>query len=236
MGYGLGWGDPTIGSGMNRSEIRANMRLLLNEDKPGFWKDEDLNKCINMACQKVNSIISGIKEDYFTISAVFQTVAETKSYNLPLDCRFVRRMEVYDPADTHKIYKIDEIKFPQTEGNGPWPFVYSGRPMGYQVIGKRFDLLPIPDMTYDMRIYYDGRKNDLAIDTDSPYIPADFCDAIVFWGCVLAATINGGPQEDADIQRYTAMFSQRKEELIQSLLRRGSDDTKAVVGFLEGII
>lgn len=220
---------------MNRSEIRTSMRLLLNEEIPGFWSNPDLDKCINMACQKVNSIVSGTKEDYFTQSATFQSTINVMSYNLPTDCRSIRRMEIYDTTDASKKYKLDELKFPQTEAYGPWPYPQIGRPVGYYLIGTRFDLNPIPDGTYDMRIYYDTRKNDLATDTDSPSIPLDFHDAVVFWGCVLAASIDGNPQGD-NKDTYIGLFKERKEELIQHLLRRASDDPKVVTGFLEGII
>lgn len=220
---------------MNRSELRTNMRLLLNEETAGFWSDADLNKCVNMACQKVNSIVSGIKEDYFTASATFVTVANTKSYNLPTDCRFVRRMEIYDTSDTGKIYKVDEIKFPQTEAQGPWPYPYTGRPIGYYLIGTHFDLHPIPDGVYNMRIYYDTRKNDLSTESDSPSIPTDFHDSVVFWSCVLAASIDGNPQED-NKETYASLFSQRKEELIQHLLKRSGDDPTPIVGYLEGLL
>ena len=216
---------------MNRSEIRDNMRLLLNEREPGFWSDDDLNKCIVLACNNIYSIISNVKADYFTQSATFQTISGTKSYSFPTDCRFIRRMEIIDLSDPNRIYKVDEMKFPRTEASGPWPFVYSGRPSGYIVRGTQFDLYPIPDGNYDMRIYYDVRNADMASDSDQPSVPLDFQDMIVFWGCVLAEMINSeNPAE------FASMFNVRKEELISTLLRRGSDDPKPVEGYLEGIL
>ena len=220
---------------MNRSEIRDAMRMLLNEDAPGFWSNADLDKCINMACQKVNTIASSVKEDYFTQSAIFSSIASQKSYSLPFDCRSIRRMEIYDLGDPSKVYKIDETRFPRTEAMGAWPYPITGRPSAYYVIGTHFDLMPIPDDVYPMRIYYDVRKNDMALDSESPSIPTDFHDAIVFWGCVLASTVDGNPQQD-NIATYQGLFKERKEEFIQHLLRRAGDDGKSIEGYLEGIL
>ena len=213
---------------MNRSEIRTDVRTLLNEPTEGFWTDANLNTYINKANQRVNSIIAATKEDYFTLSATFSTVASTKSYTFPTDCRFIRRMEKYSASDASDIEKLDELKFPRTEMQGEWPFTETGIPKRYTVFGTQFNLEPIPDDVYTMRIYYDSRKDDLAVDGDSPSSPSDFHDMLVYWTCVLALAQN---KESAD--EFVGLFNIRKAELVQSILSRGSDDIKTVEGYLE---
>jgi len=213
---------------MIRSEIRTQMRTLLNEATEGFWSDANLNSYINLSNQRVNSIISATKEDYFTKSATFSSVAATKSYAFPTDCRFIRRMEHYSTTDASDIEKLDELKFPRTEMNGEWPFTEAGRPKRYLIFGTQFNLEPIPDAVYTMRIYYDSRKDDLAADDESPSSPTDFHDMLVYWACVLANT-----QNKEDSQEFVGLFNTRKAELVQSLLSRGSDDSNTVEGYLE---
>lgn len=215
---------------MNRSEIRTDVRTLLNEATAGFWTNANLNTYINKANQRVNTIIAATREDYFTESSTFSTVAATKSYAFPTDCRFIRRIEHYSTSDAGDIEKLDELKFPRTEMQGEWPFTETGRPKRYSVFGTQFNLGPIPDAVYTMRIYYDSRKSDLASDTDSPSSPTDFHDMIVYWTCVLALAQNKESSEE-----FVGLFNIRKAELIQSILSRGSDDPKTVEGFLEGI-
>jgi hypothetical protein len=215
---------------MNRSEIRTGIRALLNEPTAGFWSDANLNSYINLANQRVNSIIAATKEDYFTVSATFSTIAATKSYTFPADCRFIRRMEVYSTSDTGDIEKLDEIRFPRTESGGEWPFPTSGRPKRYTVFGTQFNLEPIPDAVYTLRIYYDSRPDDMAQDSESPTSPVDFHDMVVYWACTLACAQNKESSEE-----FVGMFNLRKAELIQSLLSRGSDDPRAVEGYLEGV-
>jgi len=214
---------------MNRSEIRTSVRTLINELTPGTWTDTGLNGCIDLAVQHVSSIIAATKEDYFTTSSTFQTISGTKSYAMPLNCRFIRRMEVYNPSDAGDITKLEEIRFPRVEAYGAWPYTTPGEPEGYLVRGTQFDLLPIPDAVYDMRIYFDVRQVSLATDVDSPNAPEDFHDMVVFWTVCLALLQNGD-----DPKIFVDLFNTRKTDLIETLISRGSDDSNPVSGYLEG--
>jgi len=213
------------------SELRTQTRNLLNEDVAGFWLDTQLNSYINLAMQRVNSIISSTREDYFTVSATFSTAANTKSYAFPTTCRYIGRLEIYDAADPNSIIKLDELKWPRIEANGDWLFIQSGKPQRYIIRGTQFDLYPIPDSVYTLRIYYDASKVDLASDSDAPATPNDYHDMIVYWACVLAKK-----QNDNDDAGFASIFNVRKAELIEFLKNRGGDDPRTVEAFLEGII
>ena len=216
---------------MNLGELRTSMRNLLNEATPGFWSNAQLDAYINLAQTRVNSIISSTRQDYFTTITTFQTVAGTRSYAFPTSCKYIRRIEIYDTADANNIIKIDELKFPRLEANGDWLFTKNAQPKRYVITGTQFDLLPIPDSVYDMRVYYDMLPNPLSIDVDTPTIPADFHDMIVFWACLLAKKQN----EDDDMG-FASLFNIRKSELIESLINRGGEDAAPVEAYLQGII
>jgi hypothetical protein len=217
---------------MNRSELRTALRSFLNEDIPGFWTDAQLNTYINLANDRVNSIISATREDYFTISATFSTVAGTKSYSFPTDCRFIRRMEIYDPTNEGNIIKLDELRWPRIEANGDWLFpLTTAQPKRYVTRGTQFDLYPTPDAAYPIRIYYDARPATMDSDDDIPTSPSDFHDMIVYWAAMLAKK-----QNEEDDAGYSELFNARKVELIQTLINRGGEDATTVEAYLEGII
>jgi hypothetical protein len=216
---------------MNLSEIRLQVRNLLNEDVPGFWSDAKLNSYINLAELRTNSIVSSVRQDYFTVSATFNCVAGTKSYNFPTGCKFIRRLEIYDPLDHNNIVKIDELKFPRLEANGDWLFTQDAQPKRYVVRGTQFDLYPVPDAVYSFRIYYDLGQANLTLDTDIPATPVEFHDMIVFWACVLAKK-----QNEEDDAGFVNLFNVRKAELIQVLINRGGEDSTTVEAYLQGII
>jgi hypothetical protein len=206
-------------------------RNLLNEETAGFWTDAQLNAYLEMGNQRLNSIIAATRQDYNTISAVFATVVGTKSYSFPTDCVFIRRLEIYDTTNADHIDKVDELRFPRTEANGDWPFSGPGQPQRYIIRGKQFDLLPIPDAIYNMRIYYDARPATLSADVDAPTSPPDFHDMIVFYACMLAKK-----QNEVDDAGFADMFRTRKQELVQLLIRRGGEDPTFVESYLEGVI
>ena len=149
---------------MTRAEIRNLVRLHLNETTAGFWTDATLNDCINRGKDKVNSEITKLREEYFTVSKTFSTIAGTKSYSFPANTITLRRLEHYSATDASEIEKLTRVPFPQMEGNRGWPYEASEKPREYVVRATQFDLYPIPDAVYTMRIYIEERQSDL--DTD----------------------------------------------------------------------
>jgi hypothetical protein len=137
-------------------------------------------------------------------------------------------MEVYRPSDPGYIQKLGEVHFPRIEAYGQYPYTTPAQPTGYLIRGSQFDLLPIPDAVYDLRIYYDNRQDVLATDTDEPLSPPDFHDMIVCWTIILGLLQNGD-----DPKIFIDMFNTRKSDLLETLISRGSDDPNAVIGYLE---
>lgn len=219
---------------MNRSEIRSLVRIWLDEASAGFWSDAELNTLINLSNQRVNSIISALHEDYFTASSTFSTISGTKSYNLPTDFRFMRRLEHYSSTDASDIVKLEEIKFPRIESYAVWPFSASGKPVRYVIRGKQMDLYPVADAVYTMRIYYDVRQDDLSTDTGTtgtPLSPVDFHDMIAVDAAIKALMKNHEPAEELRI-----MWAERKQELVNTLGSYKGDDPEHVEGYLEGAV
>lgn len=216
---------------MNLGTMRTNIRNLINEPSAGFWTDVQLNSYINMAVERMNSIISTERQDYFTVSATFTALQNVRDYSFPSDCKYIRRMEIYDTADPNNITKIDELKFPRLEANGDWLFTQNGQPQRYIIRATQFAIEPIPDDNYPMRIYYDQIQPALAVDTDVPTGPVDFHDMIVYWAAFLAKK-----QNQEDDMGFANLFDKRKAEMIETLINRGGEDSVAVESFLEGII
>lgn len=215
---------------MNRANIRTLIRTFLNEPTEGLWLDTELNTAINLANQKINAVINSIDEDYFTTSKTFSTTALSKSYAFPSDCQRIRRLEHYSTADASDVIRLDEIGFPRTELQGDWPFSQSGKPMRYQVRGTQFDLLPIPDAVYTMKIYYDQRQVDMTQDTDSPIAPSEFHDMLSIWATILALP----KDENRDDTNFKTLWDNRYNDLILAISGRKGSDVGYVEGYLEG--
>lgn len=212
---------------MNRGDIRSLVRIWLNERSPGFWLDADLNTLISIANQKVNSLISSLKEDFFTASATFSTVGGQKSYIFPTDLRFLRRIEHTNALDITDVERLDELPFPDSEQHQDWQWVSQSKPKRYRIVGNHFELWPIPDDIYTMRIYYDQLQVALALDPDIPLSPGDFHDMVAVWTVILAL-----PKGSEDSLEYKAIWADRKNDLILTMGQR-SASTPVVSGYLE---
>ncbi len=214
---------------MNRGEIRTLTRFWLNEATAGFFSDPDLNTLINIGNQKVNRKIAALDEDFFTVSQTFPTVANTKSYTLPVAFRGMVRLEHYNAADASDIDKIDSLPFPRSEGSGAWPFSQPGKPRRYILRDDQIDLWPIPDAVYTLRMYFDNRQNDFSADADVPSSPLDFHELIALWTTILALPAN---HEGSD--EYKTLYANGEIDLIESISGRKTRDPQTVEGYLEG--
>lgn len=216
---------------MNRSALRTLIRSWINEPTEGFWLNSELNTYINIANQKINAIITAIRDDFFTISKTFSTTTNTKSYTWPSDFGGLRRMEHYSTSDPSDIQKIDLLKFPRSEAGGEWPFSQSGKSTRYVSFGDHFDLLPIPDAAYTLRMYYDAVKADLTLDTDSPSSPVQFHDMTAIWATILAL-----PKNHEDASNFERLWSNRENDLITYMAGLGKgEDSETVEGYMEGV-
>ncbi len=218
---------------MNLGQLRSTLRDLLNEPElPSFWTDTQLNSYLSLGALRVNSIIIAMRQEWFTVSATFNTIVGTISYQFPPDLIEIRRMELLqDPSNLSSIVKIDELKWPRSEAGGDWLFTSPGQPVRYIVRSQQFDLWPVPDSVYKIRLYYTQRPLDIATDTATPTTPIEFHDMIIFYAGILAQK-----QNETDDEGFALLFKERKAELIEVFTRRGGEDSKAVEAYLEGVI
>jgi hypothetical protein len=231
---------------MNLGQMRTLLRSLLNEPTPGFWTDSQLNSYLSMGANRLNSIITAMRQEWFTIPVTFNTQVYSPGvvpnrYAVPSDLIEVRRLEwIVDPSnpDTSAV-KLDELRFPRTEAGGEWPFTAPGHPARFIFTGQAITLLPPPDSVYLMRLFYTQRPLDPTTDTAVPTSPVDFHDMIVFYGGMLAKRqneddITGSIMTEGN--NFADLFKNRKAELIRVFTNRGGEDLKAVEGYLEGIM
>lgn len=230
---------------MNLGQLRTVARNLLNEPTPGFWSDAQLNQYLSLGATRVNTIITAMRQEWFTIAVTFNTVVYVPNsvsnvYNLPPDLMEIRRLElIQDPAAPEtSIVKLDELKFPRTEAGGDWLFTAPGQPVRYLFRNQQIVLTPPPDSVYLMRLYYTQRPLDISNDLATPTTPVDFHDMIAFYACMLAKKQN----EDEEMcmggegNNFACLFKSRKQEMIENIQNRGGEDSKAVEAYLEGII
>lgn len=215
---------------MNLGEIRTLVRTNIDEITPGFWTEAQITRYINVANQKVNSIIDAMDGDFFTVRVVFSTVALTRTYELPTTFREMVRLEHYSLTDQNDIQVLEELPFPRTEGAGEYPFSQAGKPGRYTLHGTVYDLLPIPDAVYPMRMFFKERQLDMSNETaHAPASPLEFHDMVAIY-----ATIQALQKNHEDASAFSAIWADRKEDLIMAMSSgRKGQDPEYVEGFME---
>lgn len=215
---------------MNLSDLVNRTRFWLNEQgtTSGFYSDTDLKTLINDGNQRLNRAIINIQPQFFTISATFPTVANTKRYTLPTDFQKMVRLEHVNTSDASDIEKISEIRFPRVEVQGIWPVTQTGKPLRYFINSTHIEFVPIPDTVYTIRIFYDNAKATLVADSDVPASPSDFHDMIALHAVQFALLKNSeNPKE------FVEMYEIRQQDLMESLMGRDGDDPETVEAYLE---
>jgi|SRR3990167_10059123 len=215
---------------MNRTALRNLVRTWLNEPTAGLWSDAELNTFLDIGVNRVNSLISSLDEDYFTVSETFSTTIGAKSYALPTSARNILRLEHYSTSDPYDIVKIDPLPFPRMEGGGEWPFTANGKPLRYVIRGTQFDLYPIPDAVYTLRIYIDKRQDAMVDDNSTPTTPLEYHDMIAIYTVILAL-----PKNHESASEFMALWNNREVDLITTISNRKQVEPQKVEGYLEGI-
>lgn len=201
---------------MNRSQLRGMVRLWLNEAAEGFWLNPELNNCLDIANQVVNTLIRSVKEDYFVVPKTFATTANTKSYTWPTDFAGIRRMEHY--STSNPTADIAEIRQLELSADTEWAHDVTDKPESYNPFGDHFDLWPIPDAVYPIRIFYDQIKANFIDDSSVPSSPAEYHDMVAIWATILAL-----PKDtNRNANDLVALWQKREDDLVKDLKSRAS--------------
>lgn len=207
---------------MNRAAIRTLVRAWINEPTPGFFLDSSLDLFIGLASDKLNSLVSQLNEDFFTRSATFSVVSGTSRYDVPGDFVALRRLEKItdDPLQPDR---IRSFHFPDTERD-------AGTLMRYHVRNGQIEFNPIPDGNTAgiYNLFYVYTPAQIAIDTHSPAIPAQFHDLVALWAVILAL-----PANNESSAEFIQIYNDREQQLVNHVVQT-EEGHEVIFGVTEG--
>jgi len=211
---------------MNLAELRGLTRTYLNEPFAAFWSDSELNRLVNIGCQKYHARIKNISRNHFTTRVTFSTVANQEYYQLPTNLKDLRLVSIVDPDREYFI------------GHAYWPNPDRWAPLGqscndtwprqYWIVGPAMRLVPTPTSILTIRLYYEARQVALASDTEVPTFDLDYHDLASKWAAVEASAKDR--QRRPDIE---AMLASRESDLIQDVYHRVNPPVYEAEGYLE---
>lgn len=178
----------------------------------GQWDDTELGNWINEANQDLTEAA-----EIESPATQITTVASTESYSLPSDFLRVRRVECQDTAASTlwaPLYQASiDVRLPNTISGA---ITGRGRPSAYFLYAGLLYLIPIPDASYTLNVFYYRRAPDLVNGTDVPILDQRFHQVIEYYAMARALQKIGEPGYTTYDQRYNAgrlsMLAKLEEE------------------------
>lgn len=158
---------------MTRGEIRARVRVHIDEPVEERWKDIGLNSLINKAIGKVAAIIMALDESWYIQDDSFSITA-TELFDLPSD--FLRLKEL-----------VDENGNPlnETDASKRSDFIGRGETKAYYFQKSKMGFLDVPNAvkTYPFKYVYtpktDYSLDNATDDTKVPDVPVFLCHDLI---------------------------------------------------------
>jgi len=159
-------------------------RYYLAEPIENLWTDIELGEYLNRGYLHIVA-----QTDYIEEIAIATVTDSQQFYALPSNCLKPLIVQYDDDADddydTLRYTTFKEIY--RIAGDDLW--TDEGTPNYWFVWRQQIGLVPIPDATVEdaMKLIYVKRPTELSATTDSPDIPDQFQEGIIFYACEQAS-------------------------------------------------
>ena len=156
------------------SALITKARRRINESSTTFHEDADL---IDYADEAQKYFIRQTR--YLEGSSTTTAESGTQNYALPLDFLALQRV-TYDGKKIDRIsyHELDELNIDDTD--------YTGTPTFYYILNDQIYLIPIPNDTKTIKLYYHKFPLTLDATADLLEIPPIYDDVIVCYMCYMA--------------------------------------------------
>lgn len=212
---------------MNLTELRNLTRTYLNEPFAAFWSDAELNRLVNIGCQKYHARIKNISRNHFTTRVTFSTVASQEYYQLPTNLKDLRLVSM---VDTDRECFLTKAYWPNPDRWTEQRSSADGWPQQYWLVGQSIRFVPIPSSVLTIRLYYEARQVALTSESEVPTFDSDYHDLVSKWAAMEAAAKDGKRRPEIE-----AMLASRESDLIQDVYHRVNPPVYEAEGYLEGI-
>lgn len=155
---------------MTLAEMRALLRSRIGNPSPGEIPDSTLDLLLNEAQRDIGD---RYPFEELRCLAQFAIEAGTADYNLPEDLEAIRRMWIDGHGRIHRRTERFLAAMP--------PAVQSGAPRHYVRLKRFIRLVPVPDATYTVNLYYTSTAPDMQVDEDEPVLPINWHIGIVHY-------------------------------------------------------
>ncbi len=195
----------------------------LDDVNAGYFTRPEVKRWLNNAQAEVQKNIIQYFEGYFQKTVETYLVIAQKEYNLPSDFKKLVRLEIVLSGTAPS--SEDRIQLSKITHNQQDFFIdQQGTPRAYYFNGNQLILVPAPNSAFKMRMDYVYRLQDLASDSDTTEIPAEYQELM----CVLA-TLDGFYKDGRDASPMLTKKAYFEEQMRADAEQRNVDAPRTVV-------
>lgn len=217
---------------MNRGQLRNLALYWLDDLNAGYFTETQVNLWLNNAQKEVQKRLVKAGQNYYIKCVQTTMVYGQTDYVLPEDFKKLNRLEIVTsgapPIETK--YPLSQITMNQQDLLAQ--AVY-GAPQAYFLKKNRLSVLPPPDNTYLMRLYYTYMVVDMDTDLDTPDVPEDYEELIA-----LLAAQDGFIKDGRTSETLLKKISEYEKDLDSDANERLQDQPRTIVDngfFSEGV-
>jgi hypothetical protein len=196
------------------SDIRTQVRDLIDQPNDGIFKNPQLNRIINDAAREVYQEILRRQPKYLHKSSTVSTTASTPYTDVPSDCVIINKIV---NSSNETLAHIDLSSMDTTSSNGP--------PEGYEVTGPHIFWWPTPDAVYVHTIYYHHIPADMSADSDVPTLPYN-CHDVISYG----AAIKSRMSKEDKLNEYYAAYESKLSLLLHTIAVGQTNEAPRIKG------
>lgn len=177
---------------MTLLELQTLCAYTLDDLQFSYFTQAQLLVWLNNAQREAQKQLLQAGENFYVTVSQTSAVLNQNDYILPSDFLRNHRLEIVvsGTAPNEELIQLQQLTINQQNAipNG------TGLPYAYYIKKNRFTILPAPDQTYTMRLYYSPRVIDMAISSDTPDVPPQYHEYIA-----VLATIEGFIKDGRDM-------------------------------------
>jgi hypothetical protein len=178
---------------MTLAELRTSARRKADEEASGFISEDEANDYINQGMRYVYTKIAQRFENHFVQpgtalnGGLFSTTSGTSGYSLPTDLMKIVRVEHRTTGSTsdNDWRRLATTNIANDRMDDYYPLREGYMPgFGYFIAGNSIYLKPVPQQSFQIRIWYVPKPTALSLDASEPAVPSEYHELIAEYAAI----------------------------------------------------
>lgn len=194
----------------------------LDDPNAGYFTRDKVKQWINNGQREVQKRLLKAGENYYLTCVQTTMVVNQADYVLPENFRKSHRIVIVDSPNTTN--ETECPLDPITPNEQDFMGFQASRPAAFFFKKSRLVMIPKPDFTYLLRLYYSYRVADMVQDPEVPDVPEDYHEL-----CAILGAMDGFIKDGRDASLLAAKLKDYAVLMDQDAEARAEDSPRMVV-------